>query len=293
VAGPDIVRRVAERPPAASDYRSESLAGWQAVAPAWERRNDEQWEATAPVSRTLVEQLALRPGETVLELAAGVGQTGLLAAEAVGVDGRLISSDFSAAMVEAAERLAAKLGVTNVEHRIIDAEDIDLADASVDAVVCRWGFMLFADPARALAEARRVLRPGGRLAFAVWAAPDRNPWSAIVGRTLVERGLVPPPEPGAPGQFSLASPERIEELCGAAGFDSVLIEEVPLTFEFSSFDAYWAAMLDLGRAISAAVAELEPTARAEVRAQVERNAEPYRTDGGYHLPGSSLAVLAR
>jgi SAM-dependent methyltransferase len=293
VAGPDIVRRVAERPPAASDYRSESLAGWQAVAPAWERRRDEQWEATAPVSQKLVEQLALRPGETVLELAAGIGQTGLLAAEAVGFEGRLMSSDFSPAMVEAAERLAAKLGVTNAEHRIIDAEDIDLADASVDAVVCRWGFMLFANPARALQETRRVLRPGGRLAFAVWAAPDRNPWTAVIGRTFVERELMAPPEPGGPGMFSLANSERIEELCAAAGFDSVLIEEVPLTFEFASLDAYWATMLDLGRAISVAVAELGPTEREEIRAQVERNAEPYRTNGGYLLPGSSLAVLAQ
>jgi SAM-dependent methyltransferase len=283
---------VPQRRAETSDFRAESLAGWQLVAPAWERRSDEQWEATAPVSRKLLDQLALRSGETVLELAAGVGQTGLLAADAVGPAGRLISSDFSAAMVEAAERLAARLGVTNAEHRIIDAENIDLADASIDAVVCRWGFMLFADPARALRESRRVLRPGGRLAFAVWAAPDRNPWTAVIGRTLVEQGLLAPPEPGGPGMFSLASTEQIEELCGAAGFESVVVEGVQLRFEFESFEAYWTTMLDLGRAISVAVSELEPHAREEVRAEVERNAEPYRKNGGYELPGSSLTVLA-
>src|SRR5680860_1039460 len=80
---------------------------------------------------------------------------------------------------------------------------------SVDAVVCRWGYMLMADPAIALKETRRVLREGGLLAFAVWAPPDRNPWAAVPAMTLVQQGHMPPPEPDGPGIFAMGDPDRV------------------------------------------------------------------------------------
>ena len=95
---------------------------------------------------------------------------------------------------------------------------MDLDDSSVDGVICRFGYMLMADPAAALAETRRVLRDGGRLSFAVWGAPDQNLWAAIPGMTMVERGQLPPPEPGAPGIFAMGDPGRISELVTGAGF---------------------------------------------------------------------------
>jgi SAM-dependent methyltransferase len=275
-----------------TDYRTESFANWQRVAPSWERRREEMWLATEPVSRNLVERLQLRPGQTVLELAAGPGQTGLLAADAVGPEGRLISTDFAPAMVDAARRLAQELGLANVEHRVMDAEVMDLGDASVDAVLCRWGFMLFADPGRAFAETRRVLRPGGRLAFAVWAAPDSNPWASVVGRAVVAHGAMPPPEPDAPGMFFLANPERIEAFVRAAGFDSVEIEDVPVVFSYDGFDDYWKTTLELGAGIANALAPLPDEDRQQIRAGVEGAAEPYRTAGGYEFPGLCHNVLA-
>src|ERR671937_2244526 len=95
----------------------------------------------------------------------------------------------------------------------MDAERMELDDDSVDGVLCRFGYMLMADPAAALAETRRVLRAGGRLTLAVWGALERNPFFAIIAISLVQRGHVPPPEPPpAPGPFSMAGPERIEGL---------------------------------------------------------------------------------
>jgi ubiquinone/menaquinone biosynthesis C-methylase UbiE len=275
-----------------TDYRTESYANWQRVAESWERRREQMWLASEAVSRNLVERLQLRPGQTVLELAAGPGQTGLLAADAVGPEGRLISTDFAPAMVDAARRLSGELGVLNVEHRVMDAEAIDLPDESVDAVLCRWGFMLFPDPVRAFAETRRVLRPGGRLAFAVWAPPDTNPWASVVGRTIVAHGLVPPPEPDAPGMFRLADPERIEAVVRAAGFDTVGIEDVPVVFPYDSFEDYWTTTLELGAGIANALAPLPDEEREQIRAAVERAAEPYRTADGYQFPGLSRNVLA-
>jgi SAM-dependent methyltransferase len=102
-----------------------------------------------------------------------------------------------------------------------------------------------ADPAAALAETRRVLRPGGRLALSVWGVPERNPWASIGGVILIERGHMPPPEPGAPGVFSMASEERIEMILDGAGLRSVRTEEVPVRFAFSDLDDYEQWVIDV------------------------------------------------
>ena len=160
-------------------YRQTSHATWQALAPGWERWRAQLSDGLAPVREWLVGELAPRPGDIVLELSAGAGDTGFAAAAIVGERGRLISSDFSSEMVQAAGRRGAELGLNNVEYRVIDAERIELDAESVDGVLCQSGYMLMADPAAALLETRRVLRPGGRLALSVWGEPERNPWGAI------------------------------------------------------------------------------------------------------------------
>ena len=145
----------------------------------------------AGVSRWLLEAIAPQPGQTVLELAAGPGDTGLMAAGLVAPDGKVIVTDFAEEMVAIARARAAELGLANVEVRQMEAEWIDLPAASVDGVLCRWGYMLLADPEAALRETRRVLRPGGRVALAVWDAPAHNPWLARRGPRGGPRGPLP------------------------------------------------------------------------------------------------------
>ena len=136
-------------------------------------------EFGAPVSHWMIEAVAPQPGQRVLELAAGLGRDGLLAAELVAPLGGVIVSDQAEAMLAGARARAAALGLANVEFQVLNAEWIDLPLASVDTVLCRWGYMLMADPAAALAETRRVLRPGGRVALAVWDEIARNPWALL------------------------------------------------------------------------------------------------------------------
>ncbi|MDQ3992702.1 MAG: methyltransferase domain-containing protein [Actinomycetota bacterium] len=272
------------------EYRATSLESWNRVATHWERHRDFVWEGSAPVGRRLVERLDPQPGETVLELAAGLGDTGFLAAPLLGPDGRLITSDFSAAMLEAAGRRAAELGIENLEFRQIDAERMELGADSVDGVLCRFGYMLMADPVAALHETRRVLRPGGRLAFAVWADPDSNPWASEAGRVFVQRDIMPPPEPGAPGMFTMADSARIDELVRRAGFERVDVEDLAVEFEYASFDEYWSRMLDLSGAMSKAVAVLTDAERESLRAAVDEQVAAYRANGLLRLPG--LARIA-
>ena len=167
----------------------------EAIAPTWEQRRADVEEVATPGPGMDAARASPARRNTVLELAAGVGETGFEAAAIVGEAGRLITSDFSPAMLEAARRRGAELGVANADYRIIDGERIELDDDSVDGVLCRFGYMLMPDSAAAFAETRRVLRPGGRLALAVWGALERNPFFAIIGITLVERGHIAPPGP--------------------------------------------------------------------------------------------------
>src|SRR4051812_43636658 len=197
------------------NYRQQSLETWETLAQVWAREREFLWEVSGVVGTWLVDHLELKPGDTVLELAAGTGETGYAAARAVGEQGKVISTDFSAQMVEVARSGGEEQGLTNLEYRVMDAEHMGLDDDSVDGVMCRWGYMLMADPEAALRETRRVLRPGGRLTFSVWGPADRNPWALHVALLLVERGLMAPPEPGMPGIFALADPDRIRSVVTA------------------------------------------------------------------------------
>jgi SAM-dependent methyltransferase len=274
------------------EYRRTSHDVWERMAPGWEERRDWLWDASRAVGEWMVAKLAPAPGSTVLELAAGPGDTGFAAAAQLGGDGRLISTDFSPQMVEVARRRAGELGLENVEFRVMDAERMDLDDDSVDGVLCRWGYMLMADPAAALRETRRVLRDGGRLAFSVWAAPERNPWGFIPGRVMVERGHMPPPEPGMPGIFAMADPDRTRELVTGAGFDEPEIGVVEMGLTFDSFDQYWDFLVRLAGALAMTIATLPGLEREAVRDAVWEALGPLESNGGYRFSGACLNAAA-
>jgi len=274
------------------DMRRATFEAWEAMAPGWERRREQIDEITAPVREWLVRELAPKPGDTILELAAGPGDTGFEVAALIGENGRLISSDFSPAMVDVGRRRASELGVPNVEHRVLDAERIELEDDSVDGVLCRFGYMLMPSPAAALAETRRVLRPGGRLALAVWREAERNPWVAIAGRLLVGRGRMPPPEPGAPGMFVLASEERLGGLLDEAGFTDVRMEDVPVRFVYRDVDEWLSAANDTGGAFAKAWQEIPAEEQAAIKGELAAAFAPFALDEGYELPGLALAAVA-
>src|SRR5690606_1639744 len=151
------------------------------------------------ISARLVDRVDPQPGQTVLELTAGTGETGFLAAARVGGQGRVISSDFVPAMVDAGRRGAAERGLANIEFRVLDAQRIALPDDHVDCVLSRFGLMLVPEQGRAVAEIRRVLRPGGRCAWGTWGPPDRNPWMFLIVAALMSNGLTIAGDPFAPG----------------------------------------------------------------------------------------------
>jgi SAM-dependent methyltransferase len=277
----------------ASAYREQSRTSWQSAAGAWERERAAVSRAAACVTPWLTGHAELRPAQTVLELACGTGETGMRAAAIVGPGGRVIETDQAPAMVEAALRSAADLGLDNVEARVMDAERLELPDASVDAVVCRWGLMLMADPAACLAEVLRVLRPGGRLAAVVWGAPEDNPWPAVVMGVLIEEGLIQPsgPESG-PSIFALGDEARLRDLVAGAGFAGVVVDRIPASWTYVDGDEYWRVQTALSPSAARALAPLDDDRLARIRRRVDENLATYRTADGLVLPGVSVGVAA-
>src|SRR5919106_6148256 len=280
-----------ERPRQPEAARQRSKASWDAVATGWYTQREEIWENSRLVSEWMIRKLDPQPGDTVLELAAGLGDTGLRAARLVGASVRVIITDFAPEMVGAARRRAEEMGVENAEFRTLDAERMDLETNSVDGVLCRWAYMLMIDSPAAFAETRRVLRPGGRLAFSVWAARERNPALSLVGGVLQSQGHIPPPDPEAPSAFAMADPGRIRKLVVGAGFAEPEIEEVTFRWPFAEKDAYWRYVTETAASASPVLRALSPEVQNTVREQVHEAARPYRSGEGYDFPAACLNAV--
>ncbi len=274
-------------------YRATSRERWARAAGAWGAHRRVVQAAAEPVSQWMVDAIDAQPGHRVLELAAGPGDTGFLAAELIEPGGTLISSDAVEEMVDQARARAAELGIANVEFRTIDAEWIDLPTADVDGVLARWGYMLVADPATALRETRRVLRPGGRLALAAWADPQENPWAWGPVTELVAIGAIDAPDLDEPNMFAFRDPQRIVALLEETGFEDIVVDSVAIVFAFRSLDDWWDTQLDISTTLARSVVALTPAQRDDLRDAVDaRLAQYVAGDGSVALPGLTHVAAA-
>jgi SAM-dependent methyltransferase len=275
------------------DERDILLDAWQDASQGWGRQADGVRDSAMPVSAWMLEHAALVPGQTVLELAAGPGDTGFMAAERIRPGGRLISSDAVAGMLDVARERAQELGVEDVEFKQLQLEWIDQPTASVDVVLVKWAMMLLLDPAAALRECRRVLKPGGRLVIAVWDAPERNPWATIPQRALIELGHIEPPAPGGPGMFALSDQDQLRELLQGAGLFDIEIEPVQMPRSYTSVTAWVGETIDLSRIFKSVWSPLSDQQRRELRARIAELAADFTdASGALLLPAASLGALA-
>lgn len=263
----------------------ESRDRWVRAAQGWEARAAQLARDTMPVSARLVERIQPQPGHTILDLAAGLGDTGYLAAELIQPGGTLITSDFAPEMLTAAQKRAP--ANVDVRFKQIDLSvPLDVAAASVDGVLCRWGYMLLNDPEFALRETRRVLKQDAAVALAAWTGPDDNLWSVIPVRILQQRGLLAPDE-GGPGQFAWQDPNLIEDTMATAGFIEPEIEAVEFAMRYDDVDDWWVAQTQMSTRTGDADAQLDFATRSDVLAELEEAAKPFTQ------PDDSLIIPAR
>lgn len=266
---------------------------WERSAAGWLERNQRFQTAAMPVSRWLVDAINPQPGQRVLELAAGIGDTGFLAAELIHPGGTLICTDGAEAMLEQARGRAEQLGIRNVEFKPVELEWIDLPTADVDAVLCRWGYMFALDREAALRETRRVLRPGGHVALATWTAPERNPWMISPRQALYDAGLIDRVEIPEPSPYDMPSEAVVRPLLEDAGFGDAVVEEVTLTFAYADPDDWFDVTRGMSRPFADVVDSLDERQLADLRERFAAVAEPFRQpDGSLRVPGVALVVAA-
>lgn len=264
----------------------ESRDRWVRAAEGWEARATQMARDTMPVSSRLVDLVRPQPGHTLLDLAAGLGDTGFLAAELIRPGGTLITSDFAPEMLTAAQKRAPQNA--DVRFKQIDlSAPIDVEAASIDGVLCRWGYMLLDDPEFALRETRRILKRDATVALAAWSGPDDNLWSALPVRILQRRGILEQDAPGGPGQFAWQDPNLIEDTMATAGFLEPEVEAVEFAMRYDDVDDWWVAQTQMSTRTGDADKQLDFATRSDVLAELEEAAQPFTQ------PDDSLIIPAR
>jgi len=256
--------------------------GWDKAAPVYERG----WaRALEPAQRRLLDFAALRPGERVLDVACGTGLATWPAAEAVGATGSVLATDLSDEMVRALRDAAAARGLAQVRAERMDAQQLAVRDGEFDAALCALGLMYVPDPVAALREMARAVRPGGRVAAAVWGARARCGWAEIfpIVDARVESEV-------CPMFFQLGGEGALAMAMGMAGLAPVRAERIAVTIAYASGEEACLAAFAAGP-VALAYSRFDARTRAEAEAEFLASIAGFRVGAGYEIPGEFVVAV--
>lgn len=210
----------------ADKYRQSFLAEWKRIAGGWHRWVPVVRDFSATATELMLDLAHVQKGSRVLDVGAGDGDQSLAAARRIGPDGYVLATDMTAELLAFARQSAAREGLSQLHTRLMDAERLELTDATFDAVISRLALMYFPNVLQALEEMRRVLRPGGRVSVIVFSTADRNRFFSIPAEVIRRRGNLPKPPAGAPGPFRFGGEGALADLLARAGFGEIEIQRV-------------------------------------------------------------------
>ena len=276
----------------AAKYKNAQREQWNKDGAAWRRWNPTLDRWYGEPTRRMLDLARIRPGQRILDVAAGAGEPAVSAAERVGPHGYVLATDLSEGIVELARQVVLERGLAQVETRAMDGEALDLPAASFDAVLCRLGLMYMPHPVTALREWRRVLKEGGRVAVVVFSTPDRNPWGAVPASIIRRRAQLPPPAPGQPGPFSLGDPGVLEDAFRRAGFAQPEVHAVPVPHRAARAAEYVRVAREAFGGFNAMMAQLSPPEREAAWNEIEASMRSFESHGGFEAPGECLVAAA-
>lgn len=265
------------------------LDAWRESATYWTKHSDTIHRMFMPLTRALIERAGIHEGQAVLDVAGGAGEPSLTIAEVVGPEGSVTCTDGVAAMVEAARAEAQRRGITNVQFRQCVADSLPFADGSFDVVVCRLGVMLFPDPDGAMREMLRVLKPGGRLAFAVWGKSEVNPFCYLVTRVMDQHVKSPAEDPDAPSAFRFAEPGKLTRVMTQAG--AIDVEEGAVTFDLEapvSPRQFWAMRSKMSDTLREKLDKLSADEQAQIAVEVEQAVQEFFPSNEMKFPAQLI-----
>ena len=257
--------------------------GWDLAAADYEPL----WQAQLACAHSeVMARAAPAAGERVLDVACGTGLVAFAAAEAVGPDGRVVGVDLSGQMVHTARRRAQKRSVSNASFARMDAESLELPDASFDVALCSLGLMYMPDPEQAVREMRRVLRPGGRMGLAVWGERSRCGWSPVF--PIVDLEVT---SDVCPLFFRLGQNDTLARLCTDAGFEAIEQHRIAATLNYADAEEACSAAF-VGGPVALAWSRFDDDVRARVCSRYVESIGAWRHDQGYRVPGEFVVVAA-
>lgn len=271
-------------------YKRTTRDQWENAAAAWHAWGPTLKRWLGPATERMLDLAGVGAGLRVLDVAAGAGDQTLAAAARVGAGGSVLATDISPSILRFAAMEAERAGCRNVSTRVMDGEHLDLEDASFDVVISRVGLIYFPDRQRALAEMRRVLVPGGRVAAIVYSTPELNGFFSVPVSIMRRHGKLGPPLPGQPGPFSLGAPGALEAAFARAGFSAVKVEKfaAPLKME-SSAECLRFEQESFG-ALHQMLAALDERARQAAWADVGAALREFEDDRGKFVGPCELVV---
>jgi len=259
--------------------------GAQDNQPDWNRIAEkfDMWVPhIAPVGEALLEVLEARPGNKVLDVACGTGEPALTLARRLGMHVHITCTDAAEGMVNAARSKAKREGFHDIDFRCMPAEQLAFPDRSFDRVLCRFGVMLFADPLQGLKEMRRVLKPDGRFALAVWSTPQTMTTLKWAHQVFKDR-LPEEHHPPIAKITSLGGDGVLAEHLRRAGYGEFTIEERRFNYTFGSFQEYWDTV-EASDIMKQQFDALPSAQRDAVRDEVAQLAREFHTPHGLVVP---------
>jgi len=273
------------------EFRAGQRRDWDEASKGWREWSEFIDRTTAPVSQRLMAMARVEPGQRVLDVAAGYGEPSLTAAKIVGPEGEVVATDISAGMLAYGRERAAAAGHQNVEFIESDAVSLDFPPGSFDAALSRWGIIFEPDGEGAAGRVRGFLKPGARMAISSWGPPERVPFMAVPGGTVMRLLELPPPPPGRPGPMSRPTPAAIGGLLEGGGFSDVEVDQLEITFEYDSAEEFTRSVQELVPPITNLVKSHRPEVQQQVWQAVTDAARAHVSgDGSLRL--TNLVLVA-